>query len=77
MLKQIHNHDNVRGTLVRKIQNVKYSQNIRLYWVMYTVPYLNYQPATTLKRSFKLESYSELCNEKILLADWVGDRAGM
>ena len=24
---------------------MEYSQNIRLYWVMYTVPYLNYQLA--------------------------------
>ena len=64
MLKQIRNHDNVRGTLVRKIQNIKYSQNVRLYWVMYTVPYLNYHLATTLKRSLKLGSYSELYDKK-------------
>ena len=64
MLKQIRNHDNVRGTLIRKIQNIKCSQNIRLYWVMYTVPYLNYQLATTLKRRLKLGSYSELYDEK-------------
>ena len=77
MLKQIRNHDNVRGTLVRQIQNIKCSQNIRLCWVMYTVPYLNYQLATTLKRRLKLGSYSELYDEKIFLVDWVGDRAGM
>ena len=64
MLKQIRNHDNVRDTLVRKIQNIKCSQNIRLYWVMYTVPYLNYQLATTLKGSLKLGSHSELYDEK-------------
>ena len=64
MLKQIRNHDNVKGTLVRKIQNTKCSQNIRLYWVMYTVPYLNYQLVTTLKRRLKLGSYSELDDEK-------------
>ena len=78
MLKQVRNHNNVRGTLVRKIQNIKCSQNIRLYWVMYTVPYLNYQLTTTLKRSLKLVSYSELYDEKkYYLVYWVGDRAGM
>ena len=30
---------------------------------MYTVPYLNYQLATTLKRSLKLGSYSELYDD--------------
>ena len=78
MLKQVRNHDNVRGTLVRKIQNSKCSQNIRPYWVVYTVPYLNYQLTTTLKRSLKLVSYSELYDEKkYFFVDWVGDRAGM
>ena len=32
---------------------------------MYTVPYLNYQLTTTLKRSLKLGSYSELYDEKV------------
>ena len=33
-----------------------------LYWVVYTVPYLNYQLATTPKPSFKLEIYNDRAN---------------
>ena len=44
---------------------------------MYTVPYLNHQLATTLKRSLKLGSYSELYDKKIFLVDWVAYEAVM
>ena len=46
-----------------------------LYWVVYTVPYLNYQLATTLKPSFndrKLQRSREL-----FLVAWVGYRTAM
>ena len=45
---------------------------------MYTVLIFSYQLATTRKRSFKLDSCSELYDEKnIFLVDWVGGRSGI
>ena len=65
-VKQIHNYDNGRVTLVRKIQNIELC-----------IPYQYYYQLATRKSSFKLKGYSERAIKKNVLVAWVTHKAGI
>ena len=76
-MKRVRNYDVGRVTLVRKIQNIEYSQNIILSCVYRTLSLVStgYEKVS-LFAQFKLEGYSERAI-KIVLVAWVAHKAGM